>query len=508
MSQATSSTPATPAVAADAIAAGQPPQAPAPPTGPPKPRPLTFPQALKKYVLKPAGSLRITVVLFALSIFLVFAGTLAQAEGGIWTVVRDYFRTALVWIPFQVFVKFGQVFLGVSPDLRVGGSFPFPGGWLLGGLMLVNLLAAHALRFRFGWKDLFVLPLFALAVALLVLSETQESGLLLRVSCVAFVVSVAGLFLTHAKRGGVIVIHLGLIVMMLSELITGLYAVEGSMSIGLGDEVNFVENGREFELAVIDRSDPRTDGVVSVPVSLLRKGKGEVIRHHALPFALVVEEYMPNADLGPPGAFPNEKNRATAGDGLQFLAKRLPEVSGADTEGKLDFPTVYLTLKRNGSDESLGTYLVSTYFYSNYTRRQLPDRPQQVRVDGKDYELWLRPHRTYRDFKIRLLEFRHDVFPGTETPKNFSSQVQLLEPTPQGDRVVSDVKIWMNHPLFYRGETFYQSGYFINNQGTVLQVVRNPGWAMPYVSCLLVALGMMVHFGLHLFGFLRRRAAA
>ena len=45
------------------------------------------------------------------------------------------------------------------------------------------------------------------------------------------------------------------------------------------------------------------------------------------------------------------------------------------------------------------------------------------------------------------------------------------------------------------------------DRGTVLQVVRNPGWLMPYFSCALVSLGMLVHFGIHLVGFLRRRAA-
>jgi len=39
-------------------------------------------------------------------------------------------------------------------------------------------------------------------------------------------------------------------------------------------------------------------------------------------------------------------------------------------------------------------------------------------------------------------------------------------------------------------------------------VVRNPGWLMPYVSCILVAGGMLIHFGLHLIGFLRRRSVA
>src|SRR5205823_552401 len=100
-----------------------------------------------KKILTPLASLRLTVVMFVLAIALVFMGTLAQVDEGIFTVLTRYFRTGIAWIPFQALVRFGQVFLGVSPDAQVSGSFPFPGGWLIGGVLLVNLLAAHAVRF-------------------------------------------------------------------------------------------------------------------------------------------------------------------------------------------------------------------------------------------------------------------------------------------------------------------------------------------------------------------------
>ena len=66
--------------------------------------------------------------------------------------------------------------------------------------------------------------------------------------------------------------------------------------------------------------------------------------------------------------------------------------------------------------------------------------------------------------------------------------------------------ISMNHPLRYGGDTFYQSGVLENDAGTILQVVRNPGWKLPYVACSMVSLGMLLHFGIHLVGFLRLRA--
>src|SRR5262245_41268481 len=66
----------------------------------------------------------------------------------------------------------------------------------------------------------------------------------------------------------------------------------------------------------------------------------------------------------------------------------------------------------------------------------------------------------------------------------------------------------MNHPLRYAGETFYQSSFKPDDSGTVLQVVRNPGWLLPYVSCAMVAVGLLIHFGMRLVPAVRKRAGA
>ncbi len=46
-------------------------------------------------ILTPLASLKLTVVLLLMAIFIVFAGTLAQTEKDIWQVVHDYFRMDL-----------------------------------------------------------------------------------------------------------------------------------------------------------------------------------------------------------------------------------------------------------------------------------------------------------------------------------------------------------------------------------------------------------------------------
>ena len=44
----------------------------------------------------------------------------------------------------------------------------------------------------------------------------------------------------------------------------------------------------------------------------------------------------------------------------------------------------------------------------------------------------------------------------------------------------------MNQPLRYEGKAFYQASFGKGDTLSILQVVENPGWLLPYVSCVLV----------------------
>ena len=67
-------------------------------------------------------SLKLTVTLLALSMVLIFVGTLAQVHKGIWTVMDQYFRCWIAWTALSVFFP-GS---GSGPAVVV----PFPGGFL------------------------------------------------------------------------------------------------------------------------------------------------------------------------------------------------------------------------------------------------------------------------------------------------------------------------------------------------------------------------------------------
>ncbi len=404
----------------------------------PRPRSVRRRSPVMTFVLALA-SLKLTVVLMALSLGIVFFGTLAQIDEGIWTVVEKYFRSAFVLVPFQIFFP---------RDWQVPGKFPYPGGWLIGGVMLLNMTLAYFVRYNhFTWK-----------------------------------------------RTGVYVLHSGLVLMMASEVVTGLYASEGQMAIEEGESSNVVVDSRHYELAITTPSEDNPtkylDEVV-VPASMLQKPDA-VVHNDALPFDMTVNSYMKNSKLH--NLKGDEKAVANEGMGLAVAAEPLGEVSGTAKKQMSDMPSAYLTFKTKDG-KTLGTYLMS-----------LNLNPQSVKVGDKTYKVALRFKQTYRPYSVQLVKFSYDRWEGTEMARNFSSLVNVHDPA-RGDR--DNVLIKMNDPLRHGGETFYQQSFDEKTeQTTILQIVRNPGWLLPYISCVLVALGMMIHFGMHLTTFLSRRRAA
>src|SRR3954468_11170494 len=59
--------------------------------------------------LGPFASLRLTVVLLALAMIVIFAGTWAQMDAGIWTIQKRYFYSFFCWIRLGLFLPRGQV---------------------------------------------------------------------------------------------------------------------------------------------------------------------------------------------------------------------------------------------------------------------------------------------------------------------------------------------------------------------------------------------------------------
>ena len=371
-------------------------------------------------------SLRLTVVCLTLALVLVFWGTLAQVDLGLYKAQNEFFRSFIIyWGP-----------KGASWRIPV-----FPGGYLIGGVLLINLLASQIRRYAFS-----------------------------------------------ASKIGLWMVHVGLILLLLGQLLTDLLSRESTLHLREGEARNYSETEREAELAVIDTTDPDTDKVVAISQGVLATQKS--IRPGGLPFTIRVKQFFANSRVEERAADAAQPPAATEGTGRRAAVRELPHVTEMD---RRDVPSAVVELE--APQGSLGTWLVSEFI----------DEPQSFTWNNRTYALTLRPLRHYKPYSIQLLNFRHDVYPGTDIPKNFSSRILLQRPETGEKR---EVLIYMNNPLRYAGETYYQSGFDPDNRGTILQVVHNPSWLTPYFSCVLVGLGLVVQFATHLFGFTFKRRTA
>jgi hypothetical protein len=372
------------------------------------------------------SSLKLTVTLLTLAMLLVFLGTMGEVHEGLYQAQQRYFRSFLIWV-------------GTPGGMR----FPiFPGGWLLGALLLLNLLAAHISRFKFTRKKI-----------------------------------------------GIFIVHAGLILLLLGGLFTDLLQVESYMRLSKDQALNYSTDNRHNELVFVDTSPKDFDNVVSIPEALLRPGA--VLDDPRLPCVVAVKQFLGNADLRQRAPMMDGPAPASQGLGQSFTVLPLPP---ATKMNERDTPAAVIEL-RNATGP-IGTWLVSS----------LIDTPQEVALQGRIWKIALRGQRHYRPAMVKLLQFTHKSYQGTDIPSSFASRVQVTDSTTGEKR---ETVISMNRPLRYEGQTYYQSGFDQNDPNvTILQVVHNPSWLVPYISCGLIGLGLVVQFLSHLIAFTMKRRTA
>ncbi len=316
---------------------------------------------------------------------------------------------------------------------------PIPGGTLLGILLIVNLLAAHGSRFKLRWN-----------------------------------------------KAGMIVIHTGILLMLLGEIFTGLLGREAQMSITEGEISNYSTFPREVELVVIRPDGDGMETVTAIPQARLQDGAEFPLGG----FSVKILSYYSNSEILPESEATEKFDitHATEGFGKAYAVRRAPRETVDD---RRNLTSAFVEVIPDGG-KSQGRWLLSNAFKGE----------QSFDAAGRLWKMAIRQRRLYHPFSIKLLDFSHDRYLGTDVPKNFSSKIKILNPDTGENR---EDLIYMNHPLRYGGLTFYQAGFENNDTTTIFQVVRNPVWTLPYISCAMVGLGLLWVFSQHLIKAISRR---
>jgi hypothetical protein len=402
-------------------------------------------------------SLKLTVVLLAFSVVLVFVGTIAQADEGLYGAQAHYFKQWLV---------IGAHFFGHKIPLIL------PGGYLLGVLLLVNLISAHIYRFEFSRKKI-------------------------------------GIQLAHA----------GVIVLLVGQLSTDLLSRELQMHFAEGDTRNFSESATEYELNFV-----AGDQVTAISEKILKPGNVLSPAQTGLPFTIRVKEHWHNSDINfRAPMMQNVPPLTTNGVARNFDFRKVEDVKAMDQR---NVPTVLLEFSTTAG--SVGTWVASDWIgdaslveavRNGYMQmgadmaQKIANQlvaPQWIEADGKKFTFTMRPARVRHPFSLTLLKASHTTYLGTDIPKDFRSRVRI-DNTQTGEK--REVEISMNHPLRYGGYTYYQyqmdAGQAAQMAGrtatSVLSVVRNPGWLTPYIGCAMVGAGLLIQFLYHLAGFVTKK---
>jgi len=329
-------------------------------------------------------------------------------------------------------------------------QLPLPGGFLLGALLIVNLTLAHVRRFKAELKHL-----------------------------------------------GMIMIHGGLLLLLAGGFVTAIYQEESAMIIPEGESRNYSEAFREFELTITEKTAAGTDKVTAIPDALLQTGASFPLGDK-LP-TVKIDTYHRNATLRDLSQLPKGTPvKVTHGIGTTTPLAYQEQKESFD-DNNPNAPLGFVTLN-DAQGAQLGTWVVSAALTESLGA-------QPFTHAGKNFELSLRRARVYHAFTVKLNQFTHEKYPGTNTPRRFASDVTVED----GGVTLRNFVISMNQPLRHGGATLFQSSFGNSREGkdiTVLQVVRNPGAWIPYASVLIMSLGLLWHFGSSLFRFLAARAKA
>ena len=278
-------------------------------------------------------------------------------------------------------------------------------------------------------------------------------------------------------------VHMGALILLIGAAITGLFSKEGNMVIIENEKSNYMHSFYYKEFTVLNLNE-YTDSIEVINFNEKLLKKNQILSYKNLPFKIKVIDYFVNSKMI------NRSDNTLSplrSDAIQFeLKEKFPE-----TEMNENISGIIYEITSNDND-------VNGYYIYQLEQQ----RPEIITINNMDYALLLRPERTYLPFEIELSNFQKMMHPGTNIAKSFSSEIFLIENETQ-----RRVLIEMNAPLRHKGYTFYQASFAELNDGreaTVLAVVQNSGRLFPYISSIIMCIGVLLQMIIRIPGLLKK----
>lgn len=285
----------------------------------------------------------------------------------------------------------------------------------------------------------------------------------------------------HYRKIGLLFIHYGLLILLVSAGFTYHFAQESYVTLAEGEASNVSEDYHDWEIALwrqtMDADTLTRDGEA---VSLESIEKGGTVTFGSIPVTLKLEEKYRNSKalMGPPkqGLLPNSFD----------INELVPLDESSDAAE--NYPGIIVDFQNQAGGRMIvyggapaGTPIV---------------------LDGKPAFIALRRIKHPLPITLKLIDFRKSEHPGTNKARSFESDVAIGH-----GGVFKDASISMNKPYREAGFTFYQASFSQSGQGekSTFAVVHNRGRLLPYICCLMVGAGLIIHFVLRLVQFASRK---
>ena len=272
------------------------------------------------------------------------------------------------------------------------------------------------------------------------------------------------------KKIGIIIVHIGGLLLLLGGGVTAYFSSEGNMVISEGDSSDHVNDYHTMELAFVNTSleDSLEYTVFDSPILSV----GNSIKYDNLGIEINIIDIIKNVRI---------ENRISPSDSIYkgllkdfVLLPKQPE-----KEATQNRPGIILKIE--------GTGQITDGIYGIFLGQRTPDR---FTLNDQNFFTEFRRKRTYLPFAIQLTDFEKIMHPGTDIAKSYSSEVNLIE-NDNSRRIL----IKMNEPLRHRGYTFYQASFIddLPRETTVLATVKNHGRLFPYISSIIMSIGLLIH---------------
>ncbi|MFC1584091.1 cytochrome c biogenesis protein ResB [Fibrobacterota bacterium] len=318
---------------------------------------------------------------------------------------------------------------------------PFPGGRLVLWIGFINLTAVTLFRFSYRWSK-------------------------------------AGLILTH----------LGLLVLLAGASVTFHFSEESSLTFEEGEGANVSYDYHEWELAVW-KQEIRGDTTIKYTEahSITNLIAGDKISFSEVGAEVEVREVHQNC-RALKGGTPPQVSGVLSPSGITGLEPEKVSSTQPHNLPGLIIATAF-------AEGDIQTVKLIILYAADF-------RPAPVIIRNAPVYFMLRRKAYILPITLTLLDFKKTEYPGTMIPKSFESRVVMRKP-----ELEREVLISMNKPLRHHNYTFYQSSYSQSEHGEVstLSVVRNPGRLLPYIGSLIISLGLFIHFCLMLWKYARRK---